>query len=153
MQITFIHLFIALFSCCHPERQWSESMRKAALEKVEIPWNEGQKMYTDSLGNIINIQYREYDLNDDGKTELLLETSGSYYLWGSSECACFILNQQGEILLEFIGGELSVLNSKTDGYKDLQIQGKKASVGYQWMTNKYVLNEIGWTLTSISISV
>lgn len=141
MQIRFILLIISLFSSCQSEPQWTEEMIKTALEKAEVPWNEGQKMYADTLGNLINICTRERDLNGDGKTELLLETSGSYYLWGSAECACFIINQEGENLIEVIGGELSVFASKTNGYRDIGIDGKRGMRNYVWGENDYVITD------------
>lgn len=132
-------VIISLFSSCQSEPQWTEEMIKTALEKAEIPWNEDQKTYADTLGNIINIHYWEYDLNEDGKTELLLETSGSYYLWGTSECACFVINQKGEILIEIVGGKMSVLASETNRHQDICVVGMQGSSIYRWKEFGYRL--------------
>jgi hypothetical protein len=84
MQTDLTYLLIVLYSFSKPENQWTEQMVKTALEDVEIAYYKDPKSYADSLGNIIDIQCREHDLNRDGRTELLVTASGSY--WRSLYC-------------------------------------------------------------------
>ena len=141
MQIELAYLLIVLANLLATDNCWTESMKKSVLEKAEIPFHKGLNCYSDSLGNIINIELSEHDLNDDGTPELLIVASGSYYLWGVTESACFIFDCSGNVLLEVPAVDVSVDDTRTGGYRDIQVVGRKNTYKYEWNENKYDITQ------------
>lgn len=68
------------------------------------------------------IQY-EFDINDDGKKEIFVGFTGSFFC-GSGGCTQFILNDDGSKLASFTVSDYPIVidNTKTKGYKDLFIR-------------------------------
>lgn len=64
----------------------------------------------------------EYDLNDDGKKEILVGLIGSYFC-GSGGCTQYILDNQGNVISKFtVAGNPVVIDThKSNGWKDLII--------------------------------
>ena len=64
----------------------------------------------------------EYDLNDDGKKEILVGLTGSYFC-GSGGCTQYILDNQGNVISKFTVANNPVVidTHKSNGWKDLII--------------------------------
>jgi hypothetical protein len=64
----------------------------------------------------------EYDLNDDGKKEILVGFTGSYFC-GSGGCTQYILDEQGQVISKFTVANNPVIidTHKSNGWKDLII--------------------------------
>jgi hypothetical protein len=64
----------------------------------------------------------EYDLNDDGKKEILVGLTGSYFC-GSGGCTQYILDNQGNVISKFTvaGSPVIIDTQKSNGWKDLII--------------------------------
>lgn len=62
----------------------------------------------------------EYDLNEDGKTEILVGLTGPYFC-GSGGCTFLLLNQEGRKVTGFTITDYPVIiaETKTKGWKDL----------------------------------
>jgi hypothetical protein len=75
----------------------------------------------------------EYDLNDDGKKEILVGLTGPYFC-GSGGCTQYILDNQGEVLSKFTVADYPVVidTEKSFGWKNLFIQsgGKNRMVKF-----------------------
>jgi hypothetical protein len=64
----------------------------------------------------------EYDLNDDGKKEILVGLTGSYFC-GSGGCTQYLLDSQGNVISKFTVADNPVIidSHKSNGWKDLII--------------------------------
>jgi hypothetical protein len=64
----------------------------------------------------------EYDLNDDGKKEILVGLTGSYFC-GSGGCTQYILDNQGMVISRFTVSDYPVVidTEKSQGWKNLFI--------------------------------
>ncbi|NQX38248.1 hypothetical protein SAMN05421820_101261 [Pedobacter steynii] len=62
----------------------------------------------------------EYDLNEDGKTEIFVGLTGPYFC-GSGGCTFLLLNHEGEKVTQFTVTDYPVIiaKTKTKGWKDL----------------------------------
>jgi hypothetical protein len=107
------------------------------FEELEINWDEQTKTFIDPIGEAINVQYEEVDLNRDGRPELLINLYGSYYLWGVTGGTCIVVDQNGEVLLEVIAVECEVGEHITNNYQDLLITGRKGKYSWRWNGTAY----------------
>jgi hypothetical protein len=89
----------------------------------------------------------EYDLNDDGKKEILVGLTGSYFC-GSGGCTQYILDNQGHVISKFTVANTPVIidTHKSNGWKDLIIYsgGKNRLVkfnGEKYPSNPSVQDE------------
>lgn len=112
----------------------SNSPITAALIKQTL-----QSMYKDDLGKGIidsfsrRFAFYEYDLNDDGKKEILVATRGTYFC-GSGGCTILLLDNTGKKLSAFTVSDYPVVisHNKSNGWKDLLIpsRGKNHLIKY-----------------------
>lgn len=112
----------------------SNSPQTAALIKQTL-----QSIYKDDLGKGIvdsfsrRFAFYEYDLNDDGKKEILVATRGGYFC-GSGGCTILLLDNTGKKLSAFTVSDYPVVinHNKTNGWKDLLIpsRGKNHLIKY-----------------------
>lgn len=87
-----------------------------------------QTKFKDDLGkNLIDSFSRKfaffsYDLNDDGKKEVLVALTGPYFC-GSGGCSPLILDDKGKVITQFSVSEYPIVVNtvKTKGWKDLYI--------------------------------
>ena len=88
-----------------------QSKFKAGLDKNLI----------DSLSR--KFMFFSYDLNDDGKKEILVGLTGPYFC-GSGGCSPMILDEQGKVVTSFSVSDYPIVvdNNKTKGWKDLFIR-------------------------------
>ncbi len=113
-----------------------------------------QDLYKDDLSkNFIDENSRkfiffEYDLNEDGKKEIFVGLTGSYFC-GTGGCTQLILDNQGNVISTFSvsGYPVIIDNSKTNGWKDLFIySGSKNRIvkfdGKTYPSNPSVLPEL-----------
>lgn len=65
----------------------------------------------------------EYDLNDDGNTEIFVGFTGRYFC-GSGGCSPYILDYQGNVITQFTVSDYPIVvdNNKTNGWKDLFVR-------------------------------
>jgi hypothetical protein len=113
-----------------------------------------QGIYKDDLSkNFIEENSRkfiffEYDLNEDGKKEIFVGLTGTYFC-GSGGCTQLILDVQGNVISTFSvsGYPVIIDNNKTNGWKDLFIySGSKNRIvkfdGKTYPSNPSVLPEL-----------
>ncbi len=113
-----------------------------------------QDLYKDDLSkNFIDENSRkfiffEFDLNEDGKKEIFVGLTGSYFC-GSGGCTQLILDDQGNVISTFSvsGYPVIIDNNKTNGWKDLFIySGSKNRIvkfdGKTYPSNPSVLPEL-----------
>lgn len=113
-----------------------------------------QDLYKDDLSkNLIEENSRkfiffEYDLNEDGKNEIFVGLTGTYFC-GSGGCTQLILNDQGNVISTFSvsGYPVIIDKNKTNGWKDLFIySGSKNRIvkfdGKKYPSNPSVLPEL-----------
>ncbi len=111
-------------------------------------------LYKDDLSkNFIDENSRkfiffEYDLNEDGKKEIFVGLTGSYFC-GSGGCTQLILDDQGNLISTFsVSGYPVIIDiNKTNGWKDLFIySGSKNRIvkfdGKTYPSNPSVLPEL-----------
>ena len=81
------------------------------------------KNLVDSLSR--SFKYAEYDLNGDGKNEILVGTTGPYFC-GSGGCSIYLLDNQGNVINIFSVSDYPVVvdTKKTNGWFDLFIPSK-----------------------------
>lgn len=99
----------------------SYNMKTADLVRLTI-----KDLYKDDLAkNFIDDYSRkfiffEYDLNDDGKKEILVGLTGPYFC-GSGGCTQLILDDQGNVITKFSvsGNPVIIDTNKTNGWNDL----------------------------------
>lgn len=113
-----------------------------------------QDLYKDDLSkNFIDENSRkfiffEYDLNEDGKKEIFVGLTGTYFC-GSGGCTQLILDDQGHLISTFsVSGYPVIIDiNKTNGWKDLFIySGSKNRIvkfdGKTYPSNPSVLPEL-----------
>lgn len=90
----------------------------------------------------------EYDLNEDGKKEIFVGLTGTYFC-GSGGCTQLILDVEGNVISTFSvsGYPVIIDNNKTNGWKDLFIySGSKNRIvkfdGKTYPSNPSVLPEL-----------
>lgn len=101
----------------------SSSLKTANLVRITL-----KKLLKEDLEKkLINETSRkfiffEYDLNDDGKKEILVGLTGSYFC-GSGGCTQYILEDQGNVISKFTVADNPVIidSYKSNGWKDLII--------------------------------
>jgi len=101
----------------------SSSLKTASLVRLTL-----KNIFKEDLEkNWINETSRkfiffEYDLNDDGKKEILVGLTGSYFC-GSGGCTQYILDNQGNVISKFTVANNPVVidTHKSNGWKDLII--------------------------------
>ncbi|MDR6843941.1 hypothetical protein [Flavobacterium granuli] len=99
------------------------------LETANIVRLTLQNIYKDDLSKNVIDDYSkrfiffEYDLNDDGKKEILVGLTGPYFC-GSGGCTQYILDNQGAIITKFTVANYPVVidTDKSSGWKNLFIQ-------------------------------
>ncbi|OAZ04399.1 hypothetical protein [Flavobacterium succinicans] len=113
-----------------------------------------KKLYKDDLAknfiddNSKKFIFFEYDLNEDGKKEILVGLTGGYFC-GTGGCTQLLLNDQGNIITQFSvsGNPVVIDTNKTNGWKDLFIySGSKYRVvkfnGKTYPSNPSILPEL-----------
>ena len=88
-----------------------------------------QNLYKDDLSKNIIDDYSkrfiffEYDLNDDGKKEILVGLTGPYFC-GSGGCTQYILDNQGAVISKFTVADYPVVidTEKSSSWKNLFIR-------------------------------
>lgn len=83
----------------------------------------------------------EYDLNDDGKKEILVGLTGSYFC-GSGGCTQYILDNQGNVISKFTVANNPIIidSNKTNGWKDLIIYSGGKNRVLKFNSTKYPSN-------------
>ena len=101
----------------------SSNLKTADLIRLTI-----KDLYKDDLAkNIVSdlsqkFIFFEYDLNEDGKKEILVGFTGPYFC-GSGGCTQLLLDDQGNVITQFSvsGNPVVIDTNKTNGWKDLFI--------------------------------
>nr|WP_315141787.1 hypothetical protein [uncultured Flavobacterium sp.] len=90
----------------------------------------------------------EYDLNEDGKKEILVGLTGGYFC-GTGGCTQLLLDDQGNVITQFSvsGNPVVIDTNKTNGWKDLFIySGSKYRIvkfnGKTYPSNPSILPEL-----------
>ncbi|HKO76619.1 MAG TPA: hypothetical protein VJU52_05345 [Flavobacterium sp.] len=99
------------------------------LKTADIVRSTLQNIYKDDLSKNIIDDYSkrfiffEYDINDDGKKEILVGLTGPYFC-GSGGCTQYILDNQGAVISKFTVADYPVVidTQKTSGWKNLFIR-------------------------------
>lgn len=101
----------------------SSNLKTANIVRLTL-----QNLYKDDLSKNIIDDYSkrfiffEYDLNDDGKKEILVGLTGPYFC-GSGGCTQYILDNQGTVISKFTVADYPVVidTEKSSGWKNLFI--------------------------------
>jgi hypothetical protein len=124
----------------------SSSMKTADLVRLTLR----DLFKADLEGNFIDSISRkfiffEYDLNSDGRNEILVGLIGSFFC-GSGGCTQFVLDDQGKVITRFTVADYPVVidTHKTNGWNDLFIHsGSKDRIvrfdGKKYPSNPSVL--------------
>ena len=108
-------------------------IHSSSKETADLVRKTIEDMFKDDLDKDIIDDYSrkfiffEYDLNDDGKTEIMVGFTGPYFC-GSGGCSQLILDHEGNIITRFTVADYPVVidTVKTNGWKDLIIySGRK----------------------------
>lgn len=102
----------------------SSNLKTANIVRLTL-----QSIYKDDLSKNTIDDYSkkfiffEYDLNDDGKKEILVGLTGSYFC-GSGGCTQFVLDNQGAVISKFTVADYPVVidTDKSNGWKNLFIR-------------------------------
>ena len=108
------------------------TLQKLFKEDLEKKWiNETSRKFI----------FFEYDLNDDGKKEILVGLTGSYFC-GSGGCTQYILDNQGNVISKFTVADSPVIinTHKSSGWKDLIIYSAGKNRLVQFNGKKYPSN-------------
>lgn len=83
----------------------------------------------------------EYDLNDDGKKEIFVGLTGSYFC-GSGGCTQYILDNKGAVISKFTVADYPVVidTQKSSGWKNLFIQSGRKNRVVKFDGKKYPSN-------------
>lgn len=101
----------------------SSNLKTADLIRLTI-----KDLYKDDLAknfiddNSKKFIFFEYDLNEDGKKEILVGLTGGYFC-GTGGCTQLLLDNQGNVITQFSvsGNPVVIDTNKTNGWKDLFI--------------------------------
>lgn len=101
----------------------SSSIKTADLIRLTL-----KDLYKDDLAknfiedNSKKFIFFEYDLNEDGKKEILVGLTGGYFC-GTGGCTQLVLDSQGNVITQFTVSDYPVVidTNKTNGWKDLFI--------------------------------
>nr|WP_315169956.1 hypothetical protein [uncultured Flavobacterium sp.] len=127
----------------------SSSIKTADLIRLTL-----KDLYKDDLAkNFIDANSKkfiffEYDLNEDGKKEILVGLTGGYFC-GTGGCTQLLLDDQGNVITQFSvsGNPVVIDTNKTNGWKDLFIySGSKYRIvkfnGKTYPSNPSILPEL-----------
>lgn len=127
----------------------SSSIKTADLIRLTL-----KDLYKDDLAknfiddNSKKFIFFEYDLNEDGKKEILVGLTGGYFC-GTGGCTQLLLDNQGNVITQFSvsGNPVLIDTNKTNGWKDLFIySGSKYRIvkfnGKTYPTNPSTLPEL-----------
>lgn len=127
----------------------SSSMKTADLIRLTL-----KDLYKDDLAknfiddNSKKFIFFEYDLNEDGKKEILVGLTGGYFC-GTGGCTQLLLDDQGNVITQFSvsGNPVVIDTNKTNGWKDLFIySGSKYRIvkfnGKTYPSNPSILPEL-----------
>jgi hypothetical protein len=85
-----------------------------------------EKGFIDSFSR--QFKYAEYDMNNDGKKEIFVGLTGSFFC-GTGGCSPILLDSEGNIVTQFSVTDYPIIvsNSVSNGWKDLILEsgGKK----------------------------
>lgn len=106
-----------------------------------------QNLYKDDLSKNIIDDYSkrfiffEYDLNDDGKKEILVGLTGPYFC-GSGGCTQYILDNQGAVISRFTVADYPVVidTEKSSSWKNLFIRSGSKNRIVKFDGKKYPSN-------------
>lgn len=120
----------------------SSSLKTADIVRLTL-----QNLYKDDLSKKIIDDYSkrfiffEYDLNDDGKKEILVGLTGPYFC-GSGGCTQYILDNQGAVISKFTVADYPVVidTQKSSGWKNLFIQSGRKNRIVKFDGKKYPSN-------------
>lgn len=127
----------------------SSNLKTADLIRLTI-----KDLYKDDLAknfiddNSKKFIFFEYDLNEDGKKEILVGLTGGYFC-GTGGCTQLLLDNQGNVITQFSvsGNSVVIDTNKTNGWKDLFIySGSKYRIvkfnGKTYPSNPSILPEL-----------
>lgn len=127
----------------------SSSLKTADLIRLTL-----KDLYKDDLAknfiddNSKKFIFFEYDLNEDGKKEILVGLTGGYFC-GTGGCTQLLLDDQGNVITQFSvsGNPVVIDTNKTNGWKDLFIySGNKYRIvkfnGKTYPSNPSILPEL-----------
>lgn len=127
----------------------SSNLKTADLIRLTI-----KDLYKDDLAknfiddNSKKFIFFEYDLNEDGKKEILVGLTGGYFC-GTGGCTQLLLDNQGNVITQFSvsGNPVVIDTNKTNGWKDLFIySGSKYRIvkfnGKTYPSNPSILPEL-----------
>jgi len=127
----------------------SSSIKTADLIRLTL-----KDLYKDDLAknfiedNSKKFIFFEYDLNEDGKKEILVGLTGGYFC-GTGGCTQLVLDSQGNVITQFTVSDYPVVidTNKTNGWKDLFIySGSKYRIvkfnGKTYPSNPSILPEL-----------
>ena len=117
------------------------------LKTADIVRSALQNLYKEDLSKNIIDDYSkrfiffEYDLNDDGKKEILVGLTGPYFC-GSGGCTQYILDNQGAVITKFTVADYPVVidTNKSSGWKNLFIRSGHKNRIVKFDRKKYPSN-------------
>ena len=120
----------------------SSNLKTADIVRLTL-----QNLYKDDLSKKIIDDYStrfiffEYDLNDDGKKEILVGLTGPYFC-GSGGCTQYILDNQGAVISKFTVADYPVMidTDKSSGWKNLIINSGRKNRVVKFDGKKYPSN-------------
>lgn len=88
-----------------------------------------------------HFKYSQYDLNNDGRQEILVGLTGPYFC-GSGGCTMYLLTHQGDVITKYSVVEYPVYvdTTATKGWKDLIIYSGGANRSVKWNGKSYPSN-------------
>lgn len=120
----------------------SSNLKTANIVRLTL-----QNLYKDDLSKKIIDDYSkkfiffEYDLNDDGKKEILVGLTGPYFC-GSGGCTQYLLDNQGAVISKFTVADYPVVidTEKSSGWKNLFIHSGHKNRVVKFDGKKYPSN-------------
>jgi hypothetical protein len=104
-------------------------------------------LYKDDIGKELidtfsrQFKYSQYDLNNDGRQEILVGLTGPYFC-GSGGCTMYLLTNHGDVITKFsvVSYPVYVDTITTKGWKDLIIYSGGSNRVVKWNGKSYPSN-------------
>ncbi|MXV52108.1 hypothetical protein GS399_14110 [Pedobacter sp. HMF7647] len=112
---------------------------------ADLVRNSLQEIFKSDLNSIPENErkfiFYETDLNDDGKKEIFVGFTGTYFC-GSGGCQALILSPEGKKISSFsvVDYPFTIYPGKTKGWHDLVVRSGGADRLLKWNGNKYPFN-------------
>ena len=117
----------------------SNTVRLIQLTLQDMHKEDISKNLIDSFSR--QFKFSEYDLNNDGKKEILVGLTGPYFC-GSGGCTIYLLTYQGDVITKFsvVRYPVYVDTTSTKGWKDLILYSGGENRCVKWNGRTYPSN-------------